>query len=163
MCDKTIEEIAEIIFGETVSSDNKYGITIPGDLDDEIVFQILITFYLEGIVKFCDSDTIRNLESIDSSKVYDTLLNIGDWCKFIGFDAHIKVLNDNTNKHYCRIAFRDFENDKTFFEIKKITKPFTFIINSENVLRSSLSDYTGMFKLNNNYYHVYFSYRYDNQ
>lgn len=153
-CTETnIESIAEQIFNELPDKENSY-MLIPPIYDTSICFEILLTFFMEGLmILFLNANEI-NLTEISVSNIIDVIKYLNPWMKSICFQLNVKEFTCDDDKcddinYYCKIMIKN-KNNKKYFDNNNINKNYTFLLNNRFEQTYVLSDYIALFN-NNNY------------
>jgi hypothetical protein len=173
----TPEELAwRLILDENINSAPL--IAYSDENSKEIVFEILITIYIEMIfnyykLKYLENQGVEDLDdNFDNFNMDLNQININDltniFCeKFtkLKFILNVSELSreefENTKKNrYCTVLLKDLESDKNFFELNKeyfdSDKRYHFILNNLYKSKEELRDVFCTFRINNKYFKINF-------
>lgn len=157
----SVENIAKIIFSKSPQNRGRYKL-FPPEADNEIIFEILLTLFMEGILILNNNLEGLDLNNMDQNILYGKLLELSDW--FISLDYYLYVTkidrDEYTNDQYCKILLKNM--DEIYFRMKNIDKEYTFILNANRSLHDNLKDYNALFMLNNFAYRISFTKNPDN-
>lgn len=144
------EEIAQKLFNQPPQ---RIGVNrlVFDNIELNILFEILITIFLEGIMIL-----YKNLQGIKMSDLDISYINkLAPWFESIGFKLNIKSFNialvygmhdnEQINKYYNKIILRIDPTYTGYFDIKKIQKEYTFLYHP---------DYTRSYKMLNEIYAI---------
>jgi hypothetical protein len=150
--------------------------------NNEIIFEILITIYVEMIFNYYklkylesqyDSDNVNFDDNFDNFKLdinqinMFTLTNVFK-TKFnkLKIILNVKELTqeeyETSRKHrYCTILLRDSPHDNTYFVMNEKYidkhKKYHFVLNSLYSLKENLRDIYCTFAINSKYFKIYFT------
>ncbi len=153
----TVESIAKLLFSDRPKNIGQYQL-FPSESDPELLFEILLTLFMEGIMILNNNLEEIDFNSIDSSILHKKMCDLEEWFRTISYDLFIdKIDRDNRdNNHYCKILLKS--TDSSYFVMKNIDKSYTFIINGDtDTSLSRLEDYKALFISNNTAYRIWFS------
>ena len=173
----TPEELAwRLILDENVNSAPL--IAFSDENSKEIMFEILITIYIEMIfnyskLKYLENQNVEDLDNnFDNFNIDLNQININDltniFCeKFtkLKFILNVSELSreefENTKKNrYCTVLLKDLESDKNFFELNKeyfdSDKRYHFILNNLYKTKEELRDIFCTFRINSKYFKINF-------
>lgn len=156
-----IPTIAKIVFDKPPTIHNQFKI-IPENQDNEYVFEVLLTFFMEGVlVRFNNLEGV-DIFNLDSNILFNKLDDMGQWFRAVGVNLFIeKIDNTEINRFeyqdkYCKILIANGP-DASYFTFRKIDKPYTFLKNSEEYNRQKLHDYFAMLYIDKFAYRISFS------
>lgn len=157
------EELASFLYNELpVSPCSLKLLPYSVDMDNDqssFLFEILITFYMEGIVnghklyEMLQSKKIVTNQTSKTINVFqitsENLLLCEPWLNSLGFMLFVSEYNANEytidQSEYCKIILRDNPKDKKFFVSKKIDKPYHFIMFSNYKPTNKLENIKALF------------------
>jgi hypothetical protein len=150
--DLTVEEIFDVVFSETPTDINSRQILPYSSqyVEDAAAFnfEILITLFMESMIDLkkllnilCGNTGQEEEEEEEKINVYEIkqeYLEIPQpWFNSFGFYLNVQGVEVITNEfikptdHYCKILLRDAPSDNGWFHLKKISKPYTFLLNAQ--------------------------------
>lgn len=146
------DEMAKVVFGSAPKLPGSYVIYDVSETDNEYIFQMILTFFMEGLAHFND-----DLKQVDLTKFnIDVLQSLKPYMRSVGFDLNVEQYDQNNesdneyyNKYYCKIVLKQqdwfrFESDS------RITKNYLFSIKPyDNIERNNFTDYYAIFYKNN--------------
>lgn len=177
----TPEELAwRLILDENI--DSAPLIAFSDENTKEILFEILITIYVEMIFDYSKLKYLENQNNSDDDnfnnnfenfKIDLNKVNINDLTnifteKFqkLKFILNVSELsreqyNESKKKRYCTILLKDSPSDATYFEINKEhidpEKRYHFVLNNLYTEKKELRDIFCSFSINNKYYKISFN------
>ncbi len=146
LSDMSPEDIAEIIFSKRPKEPSSCQLLAGSEAADlSYVFEIMVIILLEGMeiifgdLSECDQTTLS----------MPRIMKLKPWINSLGYDLKISEADDTRHDvpHYCKILLND-KLHGTLFEMKKITKNYHFLLNSDhaNIAKNAktLSDLVGL-------------------
>lgn len=122
----TPEQIALKLFSNDVKPPNTIHLFIK-DINNKIeIFEILLTILFDGLNIMLDG--LYNINHNDINNEHLEIIN--PWFESIGFKIIAEISNVAPPNYYCRILLNNNDN-KGYFFMKNIDKPYTFIINGK--------------------------------
>jgi hypothetical protein len=158
----SVEEIARRIFAMESPAGHGYEL-IPDEYDLGLSFEILITFFMEGVaMRFGDGEAI-NLGDVDGETVTRELQRMAPWVEAMGFQLSVEQFRCSTEieRHhyfgtrYCKILVRT-PDEARYFEQRGLDKLYTFMLNPSFRQGRVLSDYYAIFALKEDVYRISF-------
>jgi hypothetical protein len=179
----TPEELAwRLVLDENINSAPL--IAFSDENTKEILFEILITIYVEMIfnyskLKFLENKSDNSDKSdenfdnnFDNFKINLNTVNINDLTNIFTDKFHkLKFIlnvteitreqyNESKKKRYCTVMLKDSPTDYLYFEMNKDhidpEKRYHFVLNNLYKEQSELKDIFCSFNINNKYYKIYF-------
>ena len=141
------QEIAEKIFNDQPKSPRTYQIISAQDINDvSIIFEILITIFLEGF-----KILVGSFKNIDLSNfTSDHIKQLDPWFASLGFKINVKEYcrddYDKYSNYYCKIILNNDEWGP-FFQLKNINKDYHFLINQLYFKGNNFSKLEDMFSV----------------
>ena len=160
----TPEELADELFSYAPLEECSFHMQQDMDTTDTyLIFEILLTTYLEGIIRFEKKLTRELLQNITT----EYLESLNPWFKSIFFKININKYEyknkEDYSGYYCKIMLRCL--DEVFFEMKSLEKDYHFILKGcvIDVLRSiqditQIDLFRGILEVGNDVYEISFSY-----
>jgi len=102
-----IENIARTIFGKSPEGPDRYRL-LSDEEDLSIAFEILITFFMEGVmIKYPGLGEV-DLATLNGETLTSQLLTLGPWVESVGYTLTVEVCTEGeTAGRYCRILILD--------------------------------------------------------
>lgn len=163
----SISELAKIIFSTPPKPPKSQQILIQQAIENSSyqvldIFEIFLTILMEGIIVLLNTSW-KNMEQFNE----DTLLGLKPWLWSLGFTVHVQKLNRISDQHlfnnyYCKTLLRCDPSWASYFDIKHIDAPYTFLLgnNSPYIKKTELNLTTlfAIFIYNDDVYKIHFNY-----
>jgi len=159
-----LKTIAQKIFAVPPNPLNAYKLC-PENNDTDYVFQVLLTFFMEGIfVRFPDW-TKEDFNKLSNDIIINHLNSLNIWFSFMDVDIVIHNINDfddetkdiQTTEHYCKIILKNGP-DKAFFQMRQINEPYFMLGNSHETVRNDNQDYWALINIGTFTYRIAFDF-----
>jgi hypothetical protein len=161
----TIEEIfSTVFFTPPTSYCTKQILPFSNDNESDTAsfnFEILISLFMESMMNLetlltvlCNNEPSEQ----DPDKVLDVYGIKEEYLEvpqpwFNSFGFYLKIHCDEVNTetftkptdHYCKVLLRDNPSDTGYFYLRKINKPFTFVLNADYVKTPNIDNIKAIF------------------
>jgi len=163
----SIPELARIIFSSAPNPPKSQQVLIQQVIENSVnpvidIFEIFLTILMEGIMVLFNPSW-ENMDKFNE----DSLLNLKPWLWSLGFNIKVQKLSkindqDMFKNYYCKTILKCDPTWKTYFNIKHIDTPYTFLLGSESpYIKKTKLDLDTLFAIfiyNDDVYKICFSY-----
>lgn len=161
LCDYSPLHIAQTIFNKPYQPPKSYCIlNYDENSNVSIMFEILLTIYMEGINILLNGWNNLNLDELSE----DLLFTPNPWFNSLGFKLNIFEINKNLTdfdfykNYYCKIKLK--LDEPVFFEMKNIDNDYHFVINGdfyhENKNENNIENLFAIYIYKNKIYQIQF-------